>query len=203
MLAQRLADELGRGGPGGAVVRDLLARYREPHRAYHDERHLTEVVSALDLLSGSAVTGPVLLAAAWHDAVYDPRAADNEDRSARLAGAALAGTTAAPAAEEVARLVRLTAAHDPDPDDAAGALLCDADLAVLGAGPQRYAEYAAGVRAEYAHLPEAAFRTGRTEVLAGLLGRPHLYATAGARRRWERAARRNLERELLTLRAGD
>ena len=174
-----------------------MARYREPHRAHHDERHLAEVLAALDALTGATAPPPVLLAAYWHDAVYDPRAADNEERSARLAVADLAPLGVVTG--EVARLVRLTAAHDPAPEDRAGALLCDADLAVLAAAPERYADYAAGVRAEYAHVADEAFRAGRAAVLRTFLDRPAVYATAAGRERWEAAARRNLAGEVAAL----
>jgi predicted metal-dependent HD superfamily phosphohydrolase len=101
---------------------------------------------------------------------------------------------------EVRRLVLLTAGHDPDPDDRDGALLCDADLAVLGAPPQVYDRYAAAVRREYAHVPEPAFRAGRAEVLARLLELPALFRLPPTAARWERPARDNLTRELAALR---
>jgi hypothetical protein len=131
-----------------------------------------------------------VLAAYFHDAVYDPRGSGNEQRSAVLAEQVLR-PLGAPAGltTEVVRLVRLTTAHDPAPDDHAGALLCDADLAVLAADGPRYAAYAADVRAEYAHVDDAAFRLGRSAVLRALLERPSLYATATGRGRWEARAR--------------
>lgn len=177
----------------------LLERYAEPHRGYHDARHLVELLAALDLLAGRPPAA-VALAGFWHDAVYDPTAADNEERSAAEAARVLTrlgrpGTEVA----EVVRLVRLTAGHQPAPGDAAGALLCDADLAVLAAPDERYADYTAGVRREYAHLDDEAFRQGRAAVLRTLLARPALYATADGRRRWERTARRHLTDELADL----
>ena len=182
-----------------AAGRDLLARWDEPHRRYHDRRHLAEVLAALRMLAGEDVPVEVVCAAWLHDAVHDGRA-DDEERSAALATGLLTGLGVAPAVvDEVARLVRLTLTHDPGPDDARGALLSDADLAVLGAGPERYARYAADVREEYAHVGEDAFRSGRTAVLQGLLGLPRLYATDEGRRRWEAAARRNLEDEIRRL----
>lgn len=90
----------------------------------------------------------------------------------------VAGAASATVAE-VARLVRLTATHDPRPAVDAGALLCDADLAILAADPAGYDTYAAAVRWEYAHLPNEVFRAGRAAVLRSLLGRPALYRVVG------------------------
>ena len=177
-------------------VRDsLLAAYADPSRGYHDSRHLTEVLDRLDELAGSGLTFDTVttaLAAWFHDAVYDGER-DAEERSAVWAEEALAGTTYA---AEVARLVRLTETHDPAPDDVAGQALCDADLAILAAPPARYDDYVAGVRRDYAHLPDADFAAGRSAVLHDLNGRDRLFHTAYGRQRWEPAARANLEREL-------
>jgi predicted metal-dependent HD superfamily phosphohydrolase len=179
----------------------LLRRYAEPHRRYHTTRHLAEVLDRVDEIAGEARdTEAVRLAAWFHDAVYDPGRDDNEERSAVLAERTLteAGRPAETVAE-VARLVRLTATHEAAEDDRDGAVLCDADLAILAAGPERYAEYAAAVREEYADVPEQVFRAGRARILRSLLGLPSLFRTAYARERWEAAARRNVETELMLL----
>jgi predicted metal-dependent HD superfamily phosphohydrolase len=103
--------------------------------------------------------------------------------------------------ERVAALVRVTLHHDPVPGDSEAAVLCDADLAVLAAGPERYARYVRSVRQEYAHVPEPMFRSGRAAVLDALAAMPRLYRTPVGRERWEDAARANLARELAELRA--
>jgi predicted metal-dependent HD superfamily phosphohydrolase len=100
---------------------------------------------------------------------------------------------------EVARLVRLTETHTPDDGDANGCALSDADLAILSAPAERYAEYAASVREEYAEVPDDAFAAGRAAILRDLLAKPHLFHTAYARSAWEDAARTNVERELAGL----
>ena len=192
-------DVLGARPDVVAAGQDLLARWDEPHRRYHDRRHLAEVLAALRELSPGAPPVEVVCAAWLHDAVHDGRD-DDEERSAVLAEQVLRGLgVAPPVVDEVARLVRLTTTHDPRPGDTAGALLSDADLAVLAAGPERYARYAADVRAEYAHVDDDAFRSGRTAVLRSLLDLPRLYATDEGLRRWEDAARRNLEDEISRL----
>jgi predicted metal-dependent HD superfamily phosphohydrolase len=188
--------------PASAEVRDELAgAYADPSRGYHNTRHLTEVLDRLDELAGSGADfdpTPVLLAAWFHDAVYDGER-DAEERSAAWAEDALAEVASAPVVGEVARLVRLTETHEPDDGDANGCALSDADLGILAAPRERYDEYVAAVRREYAHLDDAVFNAGRAEVLRGLAARPHLFHTTYARERWEAAARANLERELAAL----
>jgi predicted metal-dependent HD superfamily phosphohydrolase len=189
----------------GAEVRDrLVAAYSDPSRGYHDLRHLTEVCARLDELAAGGTTfdrAPVLLAAWFHDGVYDGQPGA-EERSALWAEESLVGLgVAAPTAAEVARLVRLTETHRPADDDANGCALSDADLAILAAPPERYAEYAADVRREYTHVPDEAFRAGRAGILRDLLAKPHLFHTAYAREHWESLARGNVEREVAQLRA--
>jgi predicted metal-dependent HD superfamily phosphohydrolase len=173
----------------------LLAAYRDAARGYHDTLHLTEVLDRLEELAqaGVADDGPEVRLAAWfHDAVYDGLRGD-EDRSAIWAEDALAAT---PYADEVARLVRLTEHHDAADDDAAGQMLCDADLAILAAEAPRYDAYVAGVRRDYAQLSDDDFAAGRAAVLRDLLAKPALFGTPEGRRRWERRARSNVEREI-------
>jgi predicted metal-dependent HD superfamily phosphohydrolase len=180
---------------------DLAAAYADPSRGYHDTRHLTEVLTRLDELAAAGTdyeATAVLLAAWFHDAVYDGER-DAEERSAAWAEDALASLVPAPVVAEVARLVRLTETHQPDDSDRNGCALSDADLAILAAPPGRYDEYVAAVRREYAHLPDDVFDTGRAAVLGALADKPHLFHTAYAREHWEAPARANMERELAVL----
>jgi predicted metal-dependent HD superfamily phosphohydrolase len=186
---------------GDALREALLAAWASPDRGYHDLRHLTEVLDRLDELAagGAAFPEPPVRLAAWfHDAVYDG-ARDDEERSAQWAERALPGLVPDDVVAETARLVRLTADHRPAPGDAAGEALTDADLAVLASGPDRYADYVAGVRREYAHVPDDAFAAGRAEVLRALLAKPVLFHTGHARARWETSARANVTAELARL----
>jgi predicted metal-dependent HD superfamily phosphohydrolase len=179
----------------------VLAAYGHPSRHYHDLHHLADVLDQVDLLVAAATDAEAVRLAAWfHDVVYTPMATDNEERSAQVATHELTRLRVPDAmVEEVARLVRLTASHDPADDDRDGAVLCDADLAVLGRPRDGYAAYANAVRLEYAQVPDEQFRAGRAAVLENLLLRPTLYRTAEAITRWETAARQNLADELARL----
>ena len=184
---------------------ELTGRYAEPHRRYHTLDHLDTVLDLVDELAPLHADDPdaVRLAAWFHDAVYDPEGGDSEERSARLAQRMLADTELPlETVEEVARLVRLTRSHDPAEDDRNGQVLCDADLAILGADPADYAAYAAAVREEYFFVPDEFFRSGRAELLDRLLTLPTLFHTPEARARFEARARHNVETELTLLRAG-
>jgi predicted metal-dependent HD superfamily phosphohydrolase len=177
-----------------ALRDDLLAAYASAGRGYHDLQHLTEVLEHVEELTSpdDPVREAVLLAAWFHDAVYDGQD-DDEERSARLAADSLGRD---PLSDEVARLVRLTKTHRPAAHDHAGQLLCDADLGILAAQPGRYASYTAGVRREHAHVPDADFAAGRAAILRELLAKPTLFHTPTARSRWEQRARANVTREI-------
>ena len=181
-----------------ALFLDLLDRWGEDHRQYHGCTHLLAVLEALDLLTEPAEPPRTVLLAVWfHDAVYRGVAGQDEEESARLAEDRLAGTGLTEAEiEEVARLVRLTSDHRPDPGDDDGALLCDADLSVLGGAPEPYARYVAAVRKDYAHIGDADFAAGRAAVVRHLLELDPLFHSQRARELWLDAARRNLQGEL-------
>lgn len=183
-----------------AVGAELVARWSEPHRRYHTLTHLTAVLAAVDRLADLADDPHAVRLAAWfHDAVYDGRPGWDEERSAQLAQSRLPRCGVPPArVAEVARLVRLTAAHDMlTRTDRDGAVLCDADLAVLGGDD--YETYAANIRQEYAHVPDDLFRQGRAQVLRRLLAVPELFRTPQARELWEERARAHMSAELATL----
>lgn len=197
-------------GGDDATIDAVLARYREPHRRYHTVVHLARVVRDVDeLLHTETMVGDrdaVRAAAVFHDVVYDPRASDNEARSADLAIDRLTGLGwSAERTAHVRDLVMATAGHEtsagsgPISDPTAVAVLLDADLAVLGASPAVYQAYVRGVRDEYRHVDDDGWRQGRAAVLRTFLDRPRIYGTPTMYDRAERRARANLAAELASL----
>jgi predicted metal-dependent HD superfamily phosphohydrolase len=192
-----------------ALFDSLVGRHREPHRHYHGVRHVTWVVRHVEALAAEEPVGDVaavVVAAFFHDAVYDAQAADNEAASARLADRELAvlGWDET-RRQRVATMIEATATHDlPATGIEPGigldtAVLLDADLAVLGSDPAGYQAYVAGVRSEYDHVSADDWRTGRTRVLRSFLDRPALFATPTGRAWWEARARANVAAEVASL----
>jgi predicted metal-dependent HD superfamily phosphohydrolase len=197
----------GLGGVDDAPLDELLAHHREPLRRYHTAVHVMWVLRHVDELLADPVAddvdAPVVRAAAlFHDAVYDPRSPANEADSAAVATRALTPLGWAPARlARVAQLIEATAGHDAavTVGHADAAVLFDADLAILGSSPAEYQAYVTGVRAEYRHVDDVAWRTGRAAVLRGLLARQPIYATTTMRAARERRARANMAAELAAL----
>jgi predicted metal-dependent HD superfamily phosphohydrolase len=196
-LWKRLAAGSDPDGPFG----ELVARYSEPHRAYHTMAHVRHCLDELDAARSAARDAEAVELALWyHDAVYDPRASDNEERSAGLAvevarGAGLPDEFG----RRVAGLIRAST-HRSAPDDPDTRLFADIDLSILGRPEAAFDEYERQVRTEYAWVPEAAFRAGRSAILRSFLERPTLYGTELFRQKYERSARANLDRSLQRLR---
>jgi predicted metal-dependent HD superfamily phosphohydrolase len=184
------------------VFDHLVAAHSESHRFYHTLEHLNEVFKVAGKLADVANDSAAVQLAVWfHDAVYDPRATDNEQRSATLA-IELLGPLGIPAETlgHVAAMIRGTAHATAGDVDADTAVLLDADLAILSAEERRYARYAADVRREYAWVPDDAYRAGRARVLEGFLNRPRIYRTDRMHAAAEEAARANLRAEIERLR---
>jgi predicted metal-dependent HD superfamily phosphohydrolase len=194
----------------------LLARYAEPHRHYHTATHIMFVLRHLRDMAQASTTQPspqVVAAALYHDAIYNPTVDTNEALSAVLAANDLAEIGwPSPRCESVAEMIIATAGHLADPADqrndagdragdaaAETAMLLDADLAILGSEPGAYQAYVNGVRAEYAHVDDGQWRTGRSRVLQHFLDRPRLFVTDFMYAAAEHRARANIEAELAVL----
>ncbi|MCU1400242.1 MAG: hypothetical protein JWN62_3351 [Acidimicrobiales bacterium] len=181
----------------------LVDRHAEPHRRYHTAEHAAWVVHHVDAL-GQVMSidtehlEEIRVAALFHDIVYDPRSSTNEADSADVADEALieVGWSATRRAR-VRTLILATATHDAESPEAE--VLLDADLAILGAEPDAYRRYVAGVRFEYEFVDESAWRIGRSTVLRSFLDRAQIYSTPTMAREREAMARSNLATELAEL----
>lgn len=196
---RRLIWRAGSNRPAWPLFHDLIRAYSEPHRHYHNLNHLEQVLATIDRLANPAAELIAVELAAWfHDAVYDPRANNNEAQSAAFARDALRRLKLGPAViDQVAAFIEATASHHVSADQSA--LLLDADLAILGADPQEYVRYAQSIRQEYSWVEESQYRASRCQILTSFLERERIYHTAQLYQEREAQARQNLARELEAL----
>jgi len=185
-----------------ARLAGLRARYGEPKRAYHGQRHIDILLGLFAEVRPHLLAPDAVEAAIWyHDAIYVPMSADNEIESAALLRADLAGLADPGLIETAAALVLATRLHAiapglPPAVAADCAWFLDMDLSILGADVATFAWYDAAIRAEYAAVPEDVWRERRPRVLGTFLARERLYLTDYFRTRCDAQARANLRRAI-------
>lgn len=174
----------------------IEAVYARPPGWYHTLGHVESCLIELDGARSLADDPDAVELALWfHDAIYDPRAKDNEERSAGLMKEWLAH----PLTEEASHLV-LATQHAKTPKGRNAALTVDIDLSILGKPEDEFDTYEIQIRTEYAWVPEEKYRAGRSAALNSFLGRRFIYSTEPFRQRYEDQARKNLARSLANLR---
>lgn len=195
-------------------MRDALeAAYSTPPRAYHNLDHVAELLRHYDHVAadtGWAQPVEIYLAILYHDAIYEAGRDDNETRSARMAGDAVAQWLPG-AGIDIARivdLIELTARHgrhapgdfpaDPIGDDTRRFLDCD--MAILGADLAAFDAYDRGIAAEYRHVPGWLYALNRRRFLKALQARERIFLDDGFHARFDAQARHNLRRAVTTKR---
>ena len=183
---------LGRPAPPGLQA-ELMTAWSEPHRHYHDQRHLRECLALWTRWRDHCPrAGEVAIALWFHDAIYDPQAGSNELNSAAWAARSLVRADAdSDTAQRVHDLVMATQ-HDAPAIGVDAQLLVDIDLSILGSPPERFETYDQDVRKEYGWVPGFRYRDQRAQILQGFLDRPRLFHGEAAVALLERQARINL-----------
>jgi predicted metal-dependent HD superfamily phosphohydrolase len=169
----------------------LEARYEEPHRYYHDKRHLAHCLKEFDLaLDRMRYPDQVEMAIWFHDVINQPGHPDNEARSAELFRGLAEPVMSARFVPAVVALILVTT-HRESPSDPDHKILCDIDLASLGYPWESYLRDTGHLRAEFRGSDQDYCRSKRA-FLEAMLGRPRIFLTDFFYDRYERHARENL-----------
>ena len=203
-----------------AIARNISACYSEPHRFWHNEKHMREVV--LFLLKHSGINYPwLLIDALYHDICYQIGDMNNEQNSAEFMlsnmndinyfrqvnsmGAGL-NKNELPSILDLwpgrnhERGIMATKHHKTE--NPVVAMLLDADMEVFSTSTNKYMRYARAIRKEYGHISDPDYRKGRINFLEGMLDRPKIYTSRAATPTMESTARANVEWELSALEKG-
>lgn len=189
-----LIESLGHPPNADSIFARLIELYSEPHRAYHNLNHIVSMLDERARINDQQID--VALAIWFHDAIYDPRAKDNEERSAMLAEEAIAKMGLAPELGKQVRGLIMATKHTGPPSDEPAKLIVDLDLMILGAPEDEFDRYEMAIRKEYDGAPEEDFREARARILKSFLDRPTIFFTQRFQNAYEAAARRNLARSI-------
>ena len=171
---------------------ELIARYNEPHRHYHNIFHINDM---LNISMGCTQNNPgiVKFIIWYHDAIYDPTRKDNEEKSAELAIEQLKDHLSSDDVDYIASGVLLTK-HQFSSSLLTNdmSLVIDADLYILS-HDWCYTAYARAIRKEYSHLNDVEYIAGRKQFLQKMLCKNSYYGIFIKR---NEKARINMQMEL-------
>jgi predicted metal-dependent HD superfamily phosphohydrolase len=182
------------------VFDELIRAYSSAERFYHNLTHIADCLSMFDLTKSLAAHPEEVELAIWfHDAVYDTRRDDNEQKSAEWAGKVIRQSGLGSGVVERVSGMILATRHNIEAVDTDAQLMADVDLSIFGAEAEPFWRYEENIRKEYAWVPESLFRRKRVEILRGFLSRPYIYHHKQYREALEENARLNLQQAVAKL----
>jgi predicted metal-dependent HD superfamily phosphohydrolase len=186
---------------GASLFNKLVEHYSEKGRAYHNLSHIKTLLDLSAVYKDAAQNNHAIFFAIWfHDAIYNTRENDNEERSAELAAQSLtelgvSENTTLP----VQDMILATKHHQANDFSDDSKLFLDLDLSILGTEPTIYKEYSRAIRIEYSWVPKFLYKRGRKKILSSFLERPRIYYLDQMAGIFEAQARQNIESELTEL----
>lgn len=171
---------------------DVLTRaYTEPQRKFHTLEHIAFIFNtARD--HGIKLTNAQTKAIWWHDAVYVPGSAINENDSIIL----FKNTVKMDDDKEFLRVVDMIwdTKHDREPRTEESAIVCDLDMFGFAADWSYQERLNKQIYDEFSFVPRDLFRQGRIKFLKGVLDTPIYYSETF--KPYAKIARYTIEHEL-------
>ncbi|MDH0031948.1 MULTISPECIES: metal-dependent hydrolase [unclassified Acinetobacter] len=178
------------------MLNKLISAYSEKQRAYHTVQHLYECLTLLESVKPYLNDAHAVALALWfHDAVYDPKAKDNELKSAELFEQCLAADLSDQTVIKIKQWILATQKHAPT-DELDLQFLLDIDLAILASSPARFVAYEQQIQQEYVWVDPEIYSVKRKEVLRYFYQTEPLYQTEYFQQNFELQAKQNLEKIL-------
>lgn len=158
----------------------------------HIEDCLDEMAMSQHHVGGNIFV--VAFALWFHDVIYDTRSLEsyNEKRSAQLAKGVIYKAGLPDSFGQMVTNAILATKHTGVVEDYDAQVVCDIDLASLGAPWEVFEENGRKIRFEYKHVPEDIFLKGRKRILKSFLDRENIYYLPYFRDKYEAQARQNL-----------
>jgi predicted metal-dependent HD superfamily phosphohydrolase len=147
-------------------AKELLDMWNEPHRAYHTDSHLNDLVRQIAECDevNDHEREMLYIAALFHDVVYEPWRSDNEIRSVHIL------LERAPDTEDIrhiAQIISDTRTHRPT--SVLSAIFCQMDMSVVLEPWEELIAWEVGIAFEYSFLSKDEYRKKRLEFLREML----------------------------------
>lgn len=183
------------------ILEELVKIYSQPHRHYHNLKHIQQILDCLDEVRSQIQNITILQLATWfHDVVYNPRASDNEEQSIIFTSKTLQKLNlSTESLEKVKTIILLTKTHQYFGCDRDIQTFLDADLSILGSTPLEYQAYMTAVRREYEWVSKQEYCLKRKTILEKILNQKRIYKTDYFYQKLETQARENIEKEIQIL----
>ena len=176
---------------------EVVKRYSDPARYYHNLDHITQLLLQLLSVKDQVMDwNAMLFAIYYHDIIYDVLKNDNEEKSAKYASERMIKLEAP--TEQIAlctQHILATKSHSAN-ENADTNLFTDADLSILGSDWKTYDNYCQLIRQEYAFYPDLLYKSGRKKVLHRFLAMDKIFKTEIFYNQFEEQARQNIAEEL-------
>lgn len=176
---------------------EIIAKYTEPCRAYHNLEHLGNCLVILDsvfeiqeLKDGLRFLETSL--AIWcHDIVYKPTSKINEENSSIWANKLLATNNINNRnfCDLVTELI-IDTKHNRVPRTLEGKILVDIDMSILGNPPSSFCNYDKNIRKEYLQFNDQQFYSNRLKFFYQILAKEKIFYVLS---QYEEQARNNIE----------
>jgi predicted metal-dependent HD superfamily phosphohydrolase len=183
-----------------SIYNDLIQRYREPHRFYHNINHIQYCLFQLSHVRTLTDQPNAIETSIWfHDSIYDPQSNDNEEKSAFYAEKQLREAQVSHKLIQLVYEMILKTKHRQKPENTDVQMILDIDLSILGSEKQVYDKYETSIRREYIFLDKRRYAIGRIKVLKDFLERERIYFTKYFSKRYEKKARMNIKNTIESL----
>lgn len=145
----------------------ILLNYSSHNRYYHTLEHLDELLSYSQKLNLNLFEYQVvILSIFFHDYVYDPQSAMNEEDSATEFLAFAEEVSLHPdISAAVQKFIIATKNHSNENNDPLLTLFLDLDLSILAASPDRFMRYEKEIRKEFLFVPDELYTQERAKIM--------------------------------------
>ena len=178
------------------VFNDLVSHYGEDSRTYHSWPHIMHCLREFDRASALFEEPDAIELALWfHDSEYTAGASDNEQRSADLFARWAEPWFSSALVKKVCDLILITI-HKRKPINADESYVMDIDLSAFGLNWMDFMRDTRNVRKELSHIPDHIYYPSHTRFITKLLNQRRIFHTNFFHSRYEKAARKNINRLL-------